>query len=166
MSDEDDTPTDEPDPPKAKTRTRKRTSTGGGSRFERRASKIADTLRQATSWSLPDLEALPFVETVKRDADRIGHSLAAVSEWFDPVGKFIDVVFGLTGPLAVFVGLSPTLQAAKRSAQEKLRERRLAKQRQAEEAQLDEQHPDENDPNGMPWAETVQSEPAETFDLA
>ena len=159
MSDEDDPPVEKPAPKVKASKPRVNVS-----RFEKRAAKIADTIRQAANWSLPDLEALPFVDTVKRDADRIGHSLAAVGEWFDPVGKLIDVVFGLTGPLAVFVGLSPTLQAARRAGIEKLHQRRVSQRRQAEEAQAEQVA--EEDPNGMPWPNVDDQEPAEILDVA
>lgn len=138
MAGEADPPV-EPGGPKPPPRKRNR-GTGGStsSRFERRAGKIAETIQQATRWTLgsSDAKDLPFVETVERDADKIGHALAAVGEWFDPVGRLIDVVFGLTGPLAVFVGLSPSLQAARRSGQERLAQLRQRRQRQAEEAEL------------------------------
>ena len=85
--------------------------------------------------------------------------------WASPPSMGCDEYHsGATGPLAVFVGLSPTLQAARRAAQEKLHQRRAKQRRQAEEAQAEQVA--EEDPNGMPWPNVDDQEPAEILDVA
>jgi hypothetical protein len=150
---------------KPKTRRRRRAPATGGSRFERRAGKITETLTQATKWTIGGIgdKDLDFTHTVERDAQKIGHAFAAIGEWFDPVGKLLDVVFGLTGPLAVFVGLSPTLQAARRSGQERLAQWRERKQREVEELeQQQNQYQDGQIAADLDWPTDTES-PVETF---
>ena len=155
MSDEDAAAAAEEKPKRVRNRPSRSTNV---SRFERRAGKIAETLKQATKWQLGTSsdDDLDFTHTVERDAGKIGHALAAVGEWFDPVGKLFDIVFGLTGPLAVFVGLSPTLQAARRSALEQLEKRRERKQQQAQ--QLEEQRLAEQFDQGDTWPPLLEQE--------
>jgi len=104
-------------------------------RLDRRAAQIEETLKELVGWfrlGWLDSERLPFLDTVERDAKRIGTGLAAVGERINPFGKLLDAVFGLTGPLAIIVALGPTIRAAYHDGRAKLRLRRARREAEAQ----------------------------------
>lgn len=113
-----------------------RPSRSASSRLERRAGKVKETILEAVKWRLKDQadDDLDLVHTVQRDADPIGHAVAAVGEHFKPFGAVIDLLFGEAGPLAIFVALAPTIRAARREAVVKLQARAERKRVSAEQA--------------------------------
>lgn len=146
MADDDETggQVSEQQQPETRKRTRTRKTTAAptsNSRLERRAAKVKETILEAVQWVGLDFggEELSFVETLKRDADRVGHGVAAIAENFKPFGVVIDKVFGVTGPLAIFVALAPSIRAARRDLTAKLTERRRRQEEAAREAELQEQ---------------------------
>jgi hypothetical protein len=114
--------------PAGRTRTtaRPRESRSVSSRLERRAAKVKETLREAIRWRRSDAGEgdLGFVATLERDADGVGHAVAAIGEHLKPFGLLIDTLFGEAGPLSIFVALAPSIRAGRREAVERLRERR------------------------------------------
>jgi hypothetical protein len=118
-------------PPGSRTKSSARST----SRLERRAGVIERTLEEVVQWAKVDFtdnSELSFLDTVKRDARRIGTGLAAIGERVNAFGKALDAIFGLTGPLAIFVALGPTVRAAYRDSREMFERRRQEKQRKAE----------------------------------
>lgn len=106
---------------------------GGGSgrkhvstRFERRAKRVEETIRELVKLGKPDLdvEGLSFSEVVNRDVSAWGRFFAQLAEWLPPFGAAIDLVFG--SPLVTVLNMLPSFRAARRD----LRVRR--EQRQAE----------------------------------
>lgn len=145
MPDEDEEgttgePTEEKAGQKKRVRpSRAKVSTGvSNSRLERRAGKVKETILEAVKWAGLDFggEELSFVETLKRDADRVGHGIAALAENFKPFGVVIDKVFGATGPLAIFVALAPSIRAGRRDLVASLTKRKQRQVEEAEEQQL------------------------------
>lgn len=93
------------------------TSSGGGrgsSRFERRASKAEETIRQLVELGKPqlDISDLSFAEVVHRDARAWGRFLAQIGEWFVPFGAFVDLLFGQ--PFVILLNVVPSFRAARR----------------------------------------------------
>lgn len=101
-------------------------------RFERRAKKAEETVRELVRLGKPDLdvEGKTFLEIVDRDAPAWGRFLAQVGEWLVPFGSFVDLVFG--SPLVILLNMAPSFRAARRDLAE-LRERRAAERAQAVE---------------------------------
>lgn len=138
MSDHKFEPDDEqtaPPTPKPKRKRRASTTAQGEpkrtGRFERRALKAQQTLRDIIRLKRPDLdvEGMTFVEVVDRDAEAWGKFLAQLAEWVVPFGQLVDLVFG--SPVALVVGLAPSVRAARRD----LSVRRARKQEAARQAQ-------------------------------
>ena len=134
MADDDldlnETPPADPPPKPKRVRNRQKPKVST-SRLERRAGKVTATIREATHWKLKrDPEALSFTETVERDAEQLGHAIAAAAERFRPAGLLIDLLFGEAGPLSILVALAPSIRAGRRTLTEKAKTRR---QKRAEE---------------------------------
>lgn len=106
------------------------------SRFERRAQKAEQTVRELIRLGKPDLdvEGLSFAEVVDRDAKAWGRFLAQVGEWFVPFGSFVDLVFG--SPLVILLNMAPSFRAARRDLAERRERRAAERQRQAEDDEL------------------------------
>jgi hypothetical protein len=138
------------------------------SRLERRAAKVKETIVEAVAWAGLDFggDDLSFVETLKRDADRVGHGIAALAENFKPFGIVIDKVFGATGPLAIFVALAPSIRAGRRDLVAKLGQR---KQRQADQAEAElRPEPEESrgrDETALLWDEVAAGQQEPSADL-
>lgn len=138
--------TDDEQPAEEKPKRRRRqTATVSSSRLEKRAGKVKETIVEATRWRLRgDDETLGFVETVKRDADRIGHAVAAIGERVKPFGRMIDLLFGEAGPLSILVALAPSIRAGRRAVVEQAKTRR----QRNEQARAEQEQQVEFDENG------------------
>ena len=123
-------------PPQRKTRSDKGKprSSKPSSRFQRRAEKAAETVRELARIRMPELDVseLSFVETVDRDADAWGDFLAQLGEWLVPFGTFLDLFFGV-GLIRV-LRIAPSFRAGRRELVER-RERRAAERAEWEEEQ-------------------------------
>lgn len=141
-------PPEEAEKPAGRTRTRRRkTVTASNTRLERRARKVEGTIQEAVKWAQRrvDDRDLDLAGTVERDAEQIGHAVAAVGEHVKPFGSLIDLLFGETGPLSILVALAPTIRVARVEAAEKLRARRarLVEERERRQEQEGQQQEDE-----------------------
>lgn len=105
------------------------------SRFQRRAEKATETVRELVRIRLPELDVsdLSFAETVDRDAQAWGDFLAQLGEWLVPFGTFLDLVFGVG--LIRILRVAPSFRAARRELVER-RERRAAEREARENAEL------------------------------
>lgn len=110
---------------------------GGGrkhvsTRFQRRAEKVEETIRELVRIGKPDLdvEGLSFSEVVNRDVKAWGNFVAQIAEWLPPLGTAIDVAFG--SAFVTVLNMLPSFRAARRDLAER-RERRQAEQAKREE---------------------------------
>lgn len=162
---DDDAPLEEGEEKPKPQRRRRRTAatTGSTSRLERRAGKVAETVREMARWRLGDrgAERLGFVETVDRDASKIGHAVAAIGERFKSFGQVIDLVFGATGPIAILVALAPSIRAGRDELRERRRERQKLRQEEQQQEQGEPFLPDPDDPSSWPSPEQFQRAPDE-----
>lgn len=150
MSDETDETKndDEPDVERTPSGRKRRSDAGkprGGSgrkhvstRFERRASRAEETVRQLVELGKPDLDISDksFVEIVHRDAKAWGRFLAQLGEWIVPFGAFVDLAFGQ--PFVILLNVVPSFRAARRDFAQ-ARERRAAERSAEEEAELEDE---------------------------
>lgn len=125
--------------PERKTRSDKgkpRSHARGAGRFQRRAEKATETVRELTRIRMPELDVseLSFVETVDRDADAWGDFLAQLGEWFVPFGAFLDLFFG-AGLIRV-LRVAPSFRAGRRELMVRREQRAAERAEQAEEEEL------------------------------
>lgn len=136
--DVDDAPGDEPEEPQEKKPRRRRKTAAAPkrtSRFDRRAGKATETIRELVHLRRPDLdiEGKTFLEIVDRDASAWGAFLAQLGEWVVPFGQLIDLAFGQ--PLLVLLKLAPSVRAARRDLSAR-RERKREERALAEEQEM------------------------------
>lgn len=105
-------------------------------RFERRAKRAEETVRELVELGKPNLgiSDLSFVEVVHRDAAAWGRFLAQIGEWFVPFGSAVDLLFGQ--PFVIMLNVVPSFRAARRDLAE-LRDRRAAEREQEREQELE-----------------------------
>ncbi len=146
MSDETDDDRDEEEVERTETGRKRRSDAGrprgssssGGrkqpARVEKRAQKTAQTIEELIKLRRSDLDDddLGLVETVKRDAKKLGEVVAQICELVPPLGVFVDLVFGT--PVMLLVNLAPTVRAARRDYRDR-RERRRAEAEAAAESE-------------------------------
>lgn len=130
----DDENPDDPVPPAEPQRKRRRSSPGRKptSRFQKRADKAAETVRELVRLRRPDLDVTDqtFSEVVDRDHKAWGEFLAQIGEWIPPVGLLIDLVFGAA--LVRVLKMAPSFRAAQRDLRAR-RERRQAEREQEQD---------------------------------
>ena len=124
-----------------KTRSDKGTTRSGkrahvSTRFQRRAEKAKETVRELVRIRMPELDVseLSFVETIDRDADAWGDFLAQLGEWFVPFGTFLDLVFGVG--LIRMLRIAPSVRAGRRELAERRERINAARQEEAEKETL------------------------------
>src|SRR5581483_9903464 len=96
-------------------------------RFERRAKRATETVRELVRVRRPELDVSgkSFFEVVDRDAEAWGDFFAQLGEWFVPFGGLLDLFFG--AGLVRMLRIAPSFRAARRDLAE-ARERREAEE--------------------------------------